>query len=243
MKFIILLFTLTLGLFYTGCTNSSSDQTNSSGNLKPEIITEKRQISGFKSVSFNGLGIVTIKKGKSDFITVKAQASIIKDIETQVQGDSLQIGFKDIINVLGEHVEIEIMMENIDELRLMGAGKVVMANQFNSEYLRIIMTGTGIMEVYTKSKTIDTEIRGAGNIYLKGTTDVLKIMHTGIGKVDAFELTANTVFCSLLGAGECQVNAVKTLNIQLTGLGNVLYKGKPDVIQQITGLGSVRNVD
>ncbi|NPV01222.1 MAG: DUF2807 domain-containing protein [Brevinematales bacterium] len=243
MKFLVLLLTVFISLFFSDCTNSSSGKNNSSNQSIAQLITEKRQISGFKSVSFNGMGVVTIKKGKSDFITVKADASIINDIETVIQGDTLQIGFKDIINAIGESVEIEITMENIDELRLMGAGKVAMADQFNSEYLRIIMTGTGIMDINAKSKTIDAEIRGAGNIYLKGTTDVLKIMHTGLGQVDAFDLKAQSVFCSLLGAGECKVNAVKTLNIQLTGLGSVLYKGKPDVIQQITGLGSVRNVD
>ncbi|OHD54120.1 MAG: hypothetical protein A2Y33_10420 [Spirochaetes bacterium GWF1_51_8] len=239
----VLPFLLLAILLPVSCDGNNGGYSTNHSIVNEPVSVEKRTVPPFKSVSFNGVGSVKIKKGKSDFIVVKADPGIIDKVKTEVKGDTLEIGLDNIFDTFNHSIEIEIRMPSIEEISLLGAGSIFMEEQMTSEYLRVIMSGTGIISINCQSQTIDAEIRGAGNIYFKGTTDLLKILHTGLGRVDAFDLLAQRVQCSLMGAGECQLNVVKTLNIQLTGLGKVTYKGKPEVTQQITGLGSIQNIE
>ena len=45
------------------------------------------------------------------------------------------------------------------------------------------------------------------------------------------------------GLGYCEVSVEETMDVNISGAGKVYYKGNPEVFRNISGLGSIINVD
>lgn len=69
---------------------------------------------------------------------------------------------------------------------------------------------------------------GQGKLYLN---------NTGTGSINAFNLEVDTCYVRLTGTGSCKVTVNELLDVVLTGTGNVYYRGYPEIISHITGLG------
>lgn len=62
---------------------------------------------------------------------------------------------------------------------------------------------------------------------------------SGAGNILAFDLISETTIISLSGTGKAEVYVDQLLDVTITGAGSVYYKGKPTIIQNITGSGSL----
>ena len=87
-------------------------------------------------------------------------------------------------------------------------------------------------------------MRGVGNFTLSGSDqDNLSITLTGVGDVKSFDMRAGSCKIKLTGVGNCQVYAINKLDVTITGVGSVLYKGTPQIISNISGLGQLINAN
>ena len=69
----------------------------------------------------------------------------------------------------------------------------------------------------------------------------LYVDNTGTGSINAFGLEVDTCYVNLTGTGSCKVYVNELLNVVITGTGSVYYRGYPEIISHITGLGRVIN--
>jgi len=69
----------------------------------------------------------------------------------------------------------------------------------------------------------------------------LYIDNTGTGSINAFGLEVDTCYVTLTGTGSCKVNVNELLNAVITGTGSVYYRGYPEIVSHITGLGRLVN--
>lgn len=84
------------------------------------------------------------------------------------------------------------------------------------------------------------ELAGIGDFVLSGTDqDELTINFTGVGNIEAFDLKVDTCYITSSGIGDCEVYVVKLLDVEITGIGKVYYKGSPTITSDITGLGQL----
>jgi hypothetical protein len=86
---------------------------------------------------------------------------------------------------------------------------------------------------------LNSTLSGAGNIVLVGKVGTYQITHSGAGNILAFDLISETTIISLSGTGKAEVYVDQLLDVTITGAGSVYYKGKPTIIQNITGSGSL----
>jgi len=85
-------------------------------------------------------------------------------------------------------------------------------------------------------------VLGVGSYDLAGDfQDELEISIIGVGDVHAYDL--NVANCTIFstGVGNCWVNVSDELRVTLAGVGNIFYKGNPDIFQDVTGVGKVIN--
>jgi hypothetical protein len=61
----------------------------------------------------------------------------------------------------------------------------------------------------------------------------------GAGDVDAFGLQSRDAVVRLTSSGSVKVHATSTLDVTLTGGGDVQYRGSPRVTKNVTGSGRV----
>jgi|WetSurSiteA1Bulk_404760.scaffolds.fasta_scaffold08624_2 hypothetical protein len=84
------------------------------------------------------------------------------------------------------------------------------------------------------------ELTGVGDFVVSGPDQgVLTITLTGVGNIDSYSLKADTCNIMLTGVGNCKVFARNLLSGALSGVGNVYYKGNPEINLNVTGVGQV----
>ncbi len=94
------------------------------------------------------------------------------------------------------------------------------------------MTVTGI-ENQALEASIDT---GNGTLVVKGKCEVAKLSNTGSGQLQADELTARQVKCSVWGTGSIGCSASETLSVLGAGSGQVYYLGSPSIKNRSIGV-------
>ena len=83
-------------------------------------------------------------------------------------------------------------------------------------------------------------VTGAGNYTLSGSEQAdLDINITGTGKVNAYDMKVDHCTVIISGAGSCEVNVDKNLDVYISGVGDVFYRGTPLVTTDVSGVGNV----
>ncbi len=86
-------------------------------------------------------------------------------------------------------------------------------------------------------------VTGAGNFHLQGDDqDLLDIYITGAGKISAFDMEVDDCTIRISGSGNCEVNVVNNLFVQVSGVGDIFYKGSPTLTKDISGVGNITAV-
>lgn len=87
-------------------------------------------------------------------------------------------------------------------------------------------------------------LTGVGDFEINGEQQPgLDIHITGKGNVKAYGMGVADCNISISGAGNCEVNVSNKLDIQISGVGHVFYKGNPLLITDFSGLGNATAVD
>ena len=89
---------------------------------------------------------------------------------------------------------------------------------------------------------LDLAISGSGNIEALSEFDIESesVDLSGSGKLKLFKVIGQDCNVALSGSGNVEVNVQNELVVDLSGSGNVYYKGVPNSIQSdISGSGSV----
>ena len=210
---------LVLGLVMSACTIPLRYEEGSG-----VLVTEKRDVSGFDRISFEGFGKLIITKGSEESLTIEAEDNILPSIETKVRGGTLEIGFdsdswQDIVRPT-KSITFTLTVKTLNGIALSGAGNI---------------KASGI-----DAERFDVELSGAGSIEISGFAVTQEINVSGAGAYDSAELQSESIDVNISGAGSATVWATESLDVNISGVGNVSYFGDPQVREVITGLGNLR---
>src|SRR4051794_15454674 len=96
--------------------------TRGSGN----VITQKRDVSGFSSVVLAGVGDLAITQGDAEGLTISAEDNLLPLIKTEVKNNILTIGLNDGVVSGGllptKPIQYNLQVKALDSIQLSGAG-------------------------------------------------------------------------------------------------------------------------
>ena len=85
-----------------------------------------------------------------------------------------------------------------------------------------------------------TGVTGACNYKLEGAQqEELNIYISGVGNINAFEMPVNQCRIRVSGTTTCQVHVIEHLDVVISGVGNIWYRGNPEITTNISGVGNV----
>jgi hypothetical protein len=117
-------------------------------------------------------------------------------------------------------LQIEIVSPNTYEFNLSGAQKLTLRN-FDQDRLILHVSGTADVQGQGKARRLEAHVSGAGHLDLE-------------------ELTVDDAEVSFSGAGDAQIDARKSSEVQISGVGHVRLKCRPSFADvQKSGLGNV----
>ena len=218
---LIALLTLTVS-----CDCTDDEYMSPSTDIANNGVSEIRDLEGFHSISAAIVGKIFLTQGTLQEVTLEGVPGILYAVGTTVIDGVLEMKFAEAIaenRKVGDFTA-RITVPEIRSLDLLGVGELIAQNDLQAETLIINRTGVS-------------------NITLRGETNHLEITSTGIGIVNAFDMTSKS--CNVLteGFGNVEVTVIEDLSASLTGFGSVFYKGHPTITSNITGAGRLVNAN
>lgn len=221
-----------------------------------EPTTQTREVTDVATVVIRTSATVQLAIGEPS-LTVTAGEHVIDAIETDIDGDTLDIGMRGWLNPGPVHVDL--VLPAADSLRLAGSGTVtgaladgddidievtgsgqILLDPVRAGTVTLSVSGSGDIALDVRADDVTTSITGSGTIELAGETTDLDLTLPGSGELLADGLTARDAAVDIMGSGRATVHVTDTLDVTVAGSGTVRYTGDPRVSQAITGSGSVR---
>lgn len=181
--------------------------------------SEKRDLSGFKSVDVGGIFQVEITAQKDFSVEVSADDNLLEKIKTEVDDGVLKISTDCRVNPSSPMI-IRVSAPDIEHLDASGVAKITVNDLKNSSF------------------GLDTS--GASKIDLAGETDKLMIKVSGASKIEAENLRSRAVDVDSSGASKITVFATESVRAEASGASKILYAGgAKDVVSNTSGASKV----
>ena len=204
-------------LFFT-CINDDDDnnQIIGSGN----IIMEDRVLDDFEGIRIDGVIEAEISHAMSQSVVVEGDDNIVPRIITESDNNLLRVSLESGNYAPGFRAKVIIKAPLINLIENVGVSDINM-NGFE---------GLDILEVSNF---------GVGTTNLSGSTSIFEANNSGVGNIQGFNFISDTCLVSLSGVGNIQVNCNDLLKGNLIGVGNILYKGQPEIDVIVSGVGEL----
>lgn len=220
--------------------NFTGETVNGNGNLKTEI----RPISNTSKINVTGAMDVFVDQG-TPAVKVEGDENILPFIETEVNGDWLEIKTRDRIKLRSSNpVKVYVTAAEISDLKVNGSGNINCNNKFSSRNnMSFSITGSGNITADVNAPAVNASITGSGNMYIKGETRDADIHITGSGNYDSPNLKAENASVKISGSGDANLFADIILKASIAGSGDIKYRGNAAIDKHIAGSGSVVKVN
>jgi hypothetical protein len=201
-------------VFLTGC---FQERITGWGNIN----SENRTVRGpFNEIEVKDAINVLIKQGDSLKIVVKDYENILSNLSTRVLGNRLIIDYNDVWINRSEG-EVTITLPRLTSIEVSGSSDVGTIGNFKFDDLGITISGSADMVLAGSAKNMNMKITGSGD--LRG-----------------YDLPCDSARITISGSGTGKVNVQKLLDVNISGSGDLIYKGNPSVTTRISGSGRVQ---
>lgn len=143
----------------------------------------------------------------------------------------------------GESFSVKLQAQpQILEVMTTEVSSGILSIGFHPDYS--IKTGEEISAIVVVPSLDFISLTGVGDFEISGEKqDGLDIHITGKGNVEAFGMEVTDCNISISGVGNCEVNVSDNLDIRISGVGHVFYKGNPLLKTDFSGVGNATAVD
>ena len=240
MKY-ILLITATALISLSGCRMMSNHSERGDGNW----VTQTRNLTDFDEVEVSSAIDLYITQDSGYSVKVEADQNLQEFLETSVSGRRLSIHQRNNTNLdPSREIKVYVSAPLYRELHASGACSIIGKNKLSgNQDLDIDLSGSCDVDIDVKAPKISVGMSGASSAKLKGETRDLDVDGSGSTDFKAFELLTENAHIEMSGAGDAQVYASVTLDVNTSGSSSIEYKGAAKVSSDISGAGSVKKVD
>lgn len=263
MRSFLLLFSLCCLVGLSSC-HKDSFCVQGEGELETRTLIVP-EFHGIKSqISAN----IHLTEGPTQSVSVQAQSRLIDVLETTVENDVWIIKYNSCTNSTMP-VDIYITIPYLHTAIMQGSGNITSTNNFETEpvnNLRLEITGSGNITLDAEPQNSYLQITGSGDINYKthiqntvqgningsGNINVFakspsgskitdhSISITGSGDYNAYDIHTGHGKVAISGSGNCYVYVNNNLEANISGSGNVYFRGAPAVLTSvISGSGKV----
>lgn len=201
---------------------------------------QTRPVGDFTGIKAGDAFSIVISQAESNSLKVDAEESVQPQIKTEVKEGILHISADGNIKT-NKPMVLTIGIRNLNSLDISGSADVKSENQLTVDKLNIESSGAGDVHLDVKATEVKTRISGAGDVSLKGTAQNLDASISGAGELKSSNLEVDKAKVKVSGAGSAKVNVKQAIDADVSGAGDIIYKGNPSERSvNISGAGSVR---
>jgi hypothetical protein len=199
------------------------------------MVKEKRSVDNFTIIEVHKNIFVTIIQDTVTFVEVEAGKNLLPLIKTDVRSGLLYITNDNTCNWVRSYekeIHVYVHVKNLFEISSYSGRDITSSNTITSPVLFVhnFFSGNIFLDISTNESY--TKQRGSGgDITITGHTDYNYIFSQGYGFVHLEKLQSNTATVSQNGTGDIHLNVRNSMDVEITGSGNVYYSGNPSINQ------------
>ena len=163
-----------------------------------DVVSEYRPLKGFEKIEINGSPNVYYTQADSFTVKVRGPKDGLENILTEVNDGTLsirnrgKIGVEDLIcdacrvELMGSgNIDVNRLEAKESDVTLIGSGDIVI-NQYQVLSTHLSLKGSGDIKVDFNEgcQAVDSELRGSGDITLRGVVSRFSQQKTGSGDID-----------------------------------------------------------
>lgn len=215
MKRVYGFLALVLAFGAAGC--GAIDAKNGSGN----VISESRPVKDFTGVELSGSGKLIIEQSDVESLTIMADDNLLPELTAEVRDSKLLLGTRNFISINPTgFVTYKLLVKNLNSIGISGGAEI------------------DVKGLRTDSLTVG--VSGAGDMTITGETNDQTIAISGAGKYHAEGFKSKKASVSISGIGSALLAVSDSLDVHVSGAGEVEYIGDPHVTQDVSGAGTVK---
>ena len=207
------------------------------------IKEEKRTVGTFEGISVAGPYKVSLIEGAEGEITLKGSDDDLAITETKIKNNVLIIKSKETSWLKKWRfgpVEIIIPVEKVSKLVMSGSGYIQSNFTLKAKEFKSVVTGSGEITTELSTEEFSGLITGSGNIEVSGEATSTSVKITGSGDYHGRRLNSMDTEVNITGSGKADVQAEESLDVVITGSGNVHCFGNPKKQKsRVSGSGKV----
>ncbi len=184
-----------------------------------KIVTQQRDLKGFKAVEVGGVFLVEIVAQKDFSVEVETDDNLLPLITTEVDDGVLKIESEGRLSPT-DQIRVRISAPDINDLDVSGAAN---------------LTLNGV-----KNASLSVDASGASKLKIAGETTKLTVDVSGASKLDAEDLRASKADVEASGASHIDVNVSDELSVDASGASRIVYSGTPSSLhKKMSGVSNI----
>ena len=182
------------------------------------------------------------RHGATPSLRLVAEASIIDAIGIAATKDGELRIFAARNFSTQREIRIDIVCSQVRRLEVDAAGSIDARDIFAKQFELDINGASEVQLAGLKVGKLTIHAQGAGTIKTQGSAVVQQITLDGSTDYDGFALDSQTTSIQVSGSSDANVATSKLLDVDISGVSTVKYRGDPVIKQRITGVGSIERV-
>ena len=211
-------------------------------------VSEQRSLSGFEKIVLKGSPTIKYTQGSQFKVEVQAPKDIIKNVQTNVNGKTLEVSIKSRkwswSSIKNNDVTVVVTSPDLIGIELLGSGDFECKSHLDTDNLQVRLKGSGDI-VFTDiicdkltasvvgsgdltigkviSQTAEIDLVGSGDIKIRQQkVNRTKVDLKGSGDIALTLQNCGAVDCHLLGSGDITLQGdVTRLNSSKRGSGDI----------------------
>ncbi|RYE36895.1 MAG: DUF2807 domain-containing protein [Sphingobacteriaceae bacterium] len=206
-----------------------------------KMASEDRKTDAFSKITTSGNFKIVLKQGPAA-IKVSTDDNLLKIVETEVSGDELKISTKNEI-CSDKQVEIDITNPNFAAVKSSGTLDLSADGKLSVKDFDMELAGVSKINLDLTATNVKTLANGSSEINLKGQASANTVTLNGSANLNALDFTVATYKIETRGDAHCKVNVLSELSVNVSGAGDVQYKGNPAKINnENAGSSSLKKI-
>jgi hypothetical protein len=203
--------------------------------------TEERALNSFDKLKVSSEVKVFLSKGNEDRVKIVASGIDPSEVETTVNGKTLQIALKRGIYI-EVNVEIFLTYKEIREISVGSSGRVSVQNPLAGDKMVLIANTNGELDAELLLRTADIRVGQGAVIRLTGKIGSIDAKVSTGGILTALDIQSDSTYVRVNSAGTAKVSALFLLDANVRTGGTLTYSGSPKSCNIKSGLGASVNV-
>jgi hypothetical protein len=189
---------------------------------------DTRKVESFTRISFRFPGKLYLKQGSPQKVELVGEPDVLKEIETEVDGDRLTIGREGKWNSWfsdnAEKVTVYITVPDISGVNVSGSGDIIGETLIKGNNLELKVSGSGSMTLEVDaSGELDADVSGSGDMNVKGKCGSFDSDVSGSGKIVLAVSVAGEANFGVSGSGRISASgSAESVRAGISGSGKVL---------------------